>query len=29
MMRDPAFQETVYGIKDIIERLESSQRSGD
>lgn len=29
MMRDPEFQETVYGIKDIIERLESSQRSGD
>jgi NitT/TauT family transport system ATP-binding protein len=29
MQRDPAFQDTVYGIKEIIDRLESSQRSGD
>ncbi len=29
MQRDPAFQETVFGIKEIIENLESSQRSGD
>ena len=29
MQRDPAFQDTVYGIKEIIENLESSQRSGD
>jgi NitT/TauT family transport system ATP-binding protein len=29
MQRDPAFQETVYGIKEIIDGLESSQRSGD
>jgi NitT/TauT family transport system ATP-binding protein len=27
--RDPRFLETVYGIKDIIEKLESSQRGGD
>ena len=29
MQRDPAFQETVFGSKEIIENLEASQRSGD
>ena len=29
MLRDPEFQETVFGIKEIIEQLESSQRGGD
>jgi NitT/TauT family transport system ATP-binding protein len=29
LQRDPKFLETVYGIKDIIEKLESSQRGGD
>jgi len=29
MHRDPQFQETVFGIRDIIEKLESSQRAGD
>lgn len=29
MLRDPAFQETAYEIKEIIDRLESSQRGGD
>ncbi|MEZ4399465.1 MAG: ABC transporter ATP-binding protein [Kofleriaceae bacterium] len=29
MLRDPAFQETVYDIKELIDRLESSSRSGD
>ncbi len=29
MMRDPELLETVYGIKEIIDQLESSQRSGD
>ena len=29
LQRDPQFLETVYGIKDIIDRLESSQRGGD
>jgi NitT/TauT family transport system ATP-binding protein len=29
MQRDPKFQEVVTGIRDIIDRLESSQRAGD
>ncbi len=29
MLRDPKFQETAYEIKEIIDRLESSQRGGD
>ncbi|MBK9030428.1 MAG: ABC transporter ATP-binding protein [Myxococcales bacterium] len=29
VQRDPEFQDTVYGIKEIIDELESSQRSGD
>jgi NitT/TauT family transport system ATP-binding protein len=29
MHRDPKFQETVFGIRDVIEKLESSQRAGD
>ncbi len=29
MHRDPQFRETVFGIRDIIEKLESSQRAGD
>ena len=29
MLRDPRFQETVFEIKELIERLESSTRGGD
>ena len=29
MQRDPHFQETVTGIRDIIDKLESSSRAGD
>ena len=29
MLRIPEFQETVFGIKEIIEKLESSNRGGD
>jgi NitT/TauT family transport system ATP-binding protein len=29
MQRDPKFQEVVFGIRDVIEKLESSTRAGD